>query len=55
MSMKTKIMNTISAHPKLVTLGIGRVVTFGIALVTNGSSIGVTQALLHLGPRCVKC
>jgi hypothetical protein len=48
-------MNKITAHPKFVTLGIGLVITFGIALVTNGSSIGVTQALLHSGPICVKC
>ncbi|MDQ6722749.1 MAG: hypothetical protein M3Z01_00575 [Thermoproteota archaeon] len=34
MSLKTKIMNVITAHPKLVTFGIGFAITFvvGIAI-----------------------
>lgn len=36
MSLKTKIMNVITAHPKLVTFGIGLAVTFAI-----GTAIGM--------------
>jgi hypothetical protein len=35
MSFKDKIMNMIIEHPKLVTLGIGLAVTFGIGLVSG--------------------
>jgi hypothetical protein len=38
-SLKTKIMNIITAHPKLVTFGIGLGITFVI-----GTAIGVSQA-----------
>jgi hypothetical protein len=35
MSFKGKIMNIVSAHPRLVTLGIGLAITFGIGLVSG--------------------
>jgi hypothetical protein len=38
MSIKDKIMNTISAHPKLVTFGIGLAITFVI-----GTAIGMVD------------
>jgi uncharacterized membrane protein len=38
MSLKDKIMNTITAHPKLVTFGIGLVITFVI-----GTAIGMVE------------
>jgi hypothetical protein len=44
-SLKDKIMNIVSAHPKLVTLGIGLAVTFVI-----GTAIGIVdhnQAFAH--------
>jgi len=36
MSIKTKIMNIITAHPKLVTFGIGLAITFVV-----GTAIGM--------------
>jgi hypothetical protein len=33
MSLKTKIMNIITAHPKLVTLGIGFAVTATVSTI----------------------
>jgi hypothetical protein len=36
MSLKTKIMNIITAHPKLVTFGIGLAITFVV-----GTAIGM--------------
>jgi hypothetical protein len=30
MSIKSKIMNIVATHPKLVTLGIGLVITFAV-------------------------
>ncbi len=33
MSLKAKIINAITAHPKLVTLSIGFAITFSIATV----------------------
>jgi|tagenome__1003787_1003787.scaffolds.fasta_scaffold20548252_2 hypothetical protein len=33
MSTKTKIMNIVTSHPKLVTLGIGLAITFTIGTV----------------------
>jgi uncharacterized membrane protein len=38
MSLKTKIMNIITAHPKLVTFGIGLGITFVI-----GTAIGLVD------------
>ena len=38
MSFKDKIMNMITAHPKLVTLGIGLAITFVI-----GTAIGTVD------------
>ena len=32
MSLKDKIMNIITAHPKLVTFGIGLAITFAVSL-----------------------
>jgi uncharacterized membrane protein len=44
MSLKTKIMNTLTAHPKLVTFSIGLAITFVI-----GAAIGMVdhQAFAH--------
>jgi hypothetical protein len=38
MSIKTKIMNVVTAHPKLVTFGIGLAITFviGVAIGMAG-------------------
>ena len=36
MSLKSKIMNTIAAHPKLVTFGIGLAISFAF-----GTTIGM--------------
>jgi hypothetical protein len=38
MSLKTKIMNIITAHPKLVTFGIGLAITFVV-----GTAIGMVD------------
>ena len=38
MSIKDKIMNAISAHPKLVTFGIGLAITMAI-----GTAIGMVD------------
>jgi hypothetical protein len=38
MSIKDKITNMITAHPKLVTLGIGLAITFAI-----GTAIGMVD------------
>ena len=38
MSLKTKIVNVVAAHPKLVTLGIGLAITFVI-----GTTIGMVD------------
>ena len=38
MSLKDKIMNMVTAHPKLVTLGIGLAITFVI-----GTAIGMVD------------
>ncbi len=32
-SIKEKLLSTVTAHPKLVTLGIGLAITFGTTLV----------------------
>jgi hypothetical protein len=40
MSLKSKIMNTVTAHPKLVTFGIGLAITFVI-----GTAIGMVDHL----------
>jgi hypothetical protein len=37
-SLKEKLLNTVTAHPKLVTLGIGLAVTFAI-----GTAIGMVE------------
>jgi len=38
MSLKTKIMNVVTAHPKLVTFGVGLAVTFVV-----GTAIGMVD------------
>ena len=38
MSLKTKIMNMVTSHPKLVTFGIGLAITFVI-----GTAIGMIE------------
>lgn len=38
MSLKDKILNTITAHPKLVTFGIGLAITFVV-----GTAIGMVE------------
>jgi len=38
MSLKDKIMNIVTAHPKIVTFGIGLVITFVI-----GATIGMVD------------
>jgi hypothetical protein len=38
MSLKSKIMETITAHPKLVTFGIGLMITFAF-----GTAIGLSD------------
>jgi hypothetical protein len=38
MSLKSKIMNIITAHPKLVTFGIGLAITFAI-----GTALGMVE------------
>jgi uncharacterized membrane protein len=48
MSFKDKIMNIITAHPKLVTFGIGLAITFVI-----GTAIGMVehnQAFANIRP-----
>ena len=51
MSIKTKIMNIITAHPKLVTFGIGLAITFAI-----GTTIGMLDygqmVFAHHCPGC---
>jgi len=36
MSLKQKLLNTVSAHPKLVTFGLGLAITFAV-----GAAIGM--------------
>ena len=38
MSLKTKIMNVVTAHPKLVTFGIGLAVTFVVGAILGAVS-----------------
>ena len=38
--IKEKLLSTVTAHPKLVTLGIGLAITFGLGII---SGIGNTQ------------
>ncbi len=35
MSIKNKIINVLTANPKLVTLGIGLAITFGVGIATG--------------------
>jgi hypothetical protein len=49
MSLKTKIMNAITAHPKLVTFGIGLAITFVI-----GTAIGMVDHNLAFAKTIVK-
>ncbi len=53
MSLKTKIMNAIVAHPKLVTFGIG----IAITVVVVGTAIGLIspEQVLAPGGRCGRC
>ena len=47
MSLKTKIMNIVTAHPKLVTFGIGLAITFAVGtalgIVDNHTVAAITQ------------
>jgi len=47
MSLKTKIMNIITAHPKLVTFGIGLTITFvigtAIGMVDHNQAFAITN------------
>jgi hypothetical protein len=45
MSLKTKIMNLLTAHPTLVTFGIGLAITFVI-----GAAIGMVDHQAFAGP-----
>ena len=36
MSIKQKLRNALGAHPRLVNLGIGLGITFGVALLLGG-------------------
>ncbi len=47
MSLKSKIINIITAQPKLVTLGIGLAITFGIGIISG--IIEAQQAHAALG------
>jgi|1185.fasta_scaffold212905_2 hypothetical protein len=51
MSLKNKIINAITGHPKLVTLGIGLAITFGIGLATGL----VSPHAAFAGGRCTGC
>jgi hypothetical protein len=51
MSIKHKILNAISAHPKLVTFGIGLA-----AIMAIGAAIGmVDNHHLAFAQRCIGC
>jgi hypothetical protein len=50
MSLKTKIMNLLTAHPKLVTFGIGLAITFVI-----GTAIGMVDHQQVLAVRNIVC
>jgi hypothetical protein len=46
MSLKDKIMNKITAHPKLTTLGIGLVITFVVGLAIGAVDNNVVFAAI---------
>jgi xanthine/uracil/vitamin C permease (AzgA family) len=48
MTIKQKLMNIIAAQPKLITLGVGLAVTFGIATII-GMVGGGQEALAAIG------
>ena len=50
MSLKSKIMNTITAHPKLVMFGIGLGITFVV-----GTAIGLISPEQALATRNIVC
>jgi len=53
MSFKDKIMNIITAHPKLVTFGIGLAITFvigtAIGMVDHNQAFALTQTNTNNG------
>jgi hypothetical protein len=49
MSIKQKLLNTTSTHPKLVTFGIGLAITFAIGTAI-GMFDGQTAAAIHVEP-----
>ncbi len=51
-SLKQKIINTITVHPRLVTFGIGLAITFVV-----GTAIGMIspEQVSATGPRCNNC
>ena len=51
MSIKSKIMNTITAHPKLAMFGIGLAVTFAISIAIG--MVDHQEALARI--RCRYC
>jgi hypothetical protein len=50
MSIKNKIINAITAHPKLVTFGIGLAITFVV-----GTAIGLISPEQALAARNIVC
>jgi hypothetical protein len=55
MSIKSKIMNLITAQPKLVTFDIGLVITFGVSLVVSWIiEAQQTHAVLAVDPDIFK-
>ncbi len=53
MSIKSKIMNLLAAHPKIAIFGIGLAITFVV-----GTAIGMIspeQVLAKEGGRCSNC
>lgn len=52
MNLKQKVLNALTAHPKLVTFGIGLTITFAVGLAT-GLIEGPHQAFA--GGGCSAC
>jgi hypothetical protein len=56
MSTKQKIMNVISAHPKLVTLGIGLAITLAIGTAMGMVDVQQAHAIQsNAGFGCAQC
>ena len=54
MSLKDKIVNLLSAHPKIVTFGIGLAITFAIGTaIGSGHYNNIWQLWLHSGNTAV--